>query len=99
MTGTSSPREHLSAMVSFLPRALHAAWVGGIALALGLIATTAFVLSTARRYRSEAVVVYERGVQSNAAASANVEANMRTIAARIQDMLSSRQRLEGLIKE
>jgi len=98
MSGPSSPREHLSALVSFLPRALRAAWVGGIALALGLVATTAFVLSTARRYRSEAVVVYEHGVQSASAASGDPN-TLRNIGSRIQDMLASRQRLESLIKE
>jgi hypothetical protein len=97
-SASPSPREHLAAFASLAPRVTRAAWVGGIALAIGLGATAVWALSTSRLYRSEAVLLYERGVQS-AQVGAGESDGARQVGLRLQDMLTSRQRLEGAIKE
>jgi uncharacterized protein involved in exopolysaccharide biosynthesis len=92
-----SPREQLVALIAHLPKAKRSAWIGGLVFALGLAATAVWVLSARRLYRSEAVVVYEPGVRT---ASADPEGESATaVGSRVQDMLSSRQRLEAIIKE
>jgi uncharacterized protein involved in exopolysaccharide biosynthesis len=73
--------------------------VGGIALAIGLVATAGWALSTSRLYRSEAVLLYERGVQSSQVGSSGESDSPRQVGLRIQDMLTSRQRLEAAVKE
>jgi uncharacterized protein involved in exopolysaccharide biosynthesis len=95
--GAPSPREHLVAFASLAPRAARAAWAGGIALALGLAVTAVWALSTSRLYRSEAVLLFERGVQSGV--NAGDADSARQVSARLSDMLTSRQRLESAIKE
>jgi hypothetical protein len=97
MNGPSTPREHLATLASFAPRAAQAAWAGGIAFALGLAATAVVALSTSRLYRSEAVLIYERGAQSGALGGD--DSGARSVAMRLKDMVNSRQRLEGLIKD
>jgi len=92
-----SPREHLSALLSVAPRAIRAIWIGGIALAIGLGGTVAWTLSTAHLYRSEAVIAFEHGVRTGAQASERD--SPREIAARLRDMMMSRQRLERVIEE
>ncbi len=86
----------MSVAVAFLPRVLRAKWFGIVALGLGLLGTAAAVLATSRIYRSEAVVMYE---PATASLAANVGESPRQVAARLQDMVTSRQRLEGIITE
>jgi uncharacterized protein involved in exopolysaccharide biosynthesis len=76
-----------------------AAWVGGIALAVGLVATAIWALSTSRLYQSEAVLLYERGVQSSQVGSSGESDSPRQVGLRIQDMMTSRQRLESAVRE
>src|SRR5262245_48112087 len=91
-----SPRAELAVFASIAPRFMRAGWAGAIGLVVGLGVTAARAMSTTRLYRSEAVLVYERGVQ----AGINNEGDSgRAVAARLQEMLTSRQRLESLIKE
>ncbi len=78
-------------------RALRRAWVGAIVFALGLAVTAAVVLTTKRIYRSETVLLYERGVQS-AALNRDPE-GPRQVASRLKEMVLSRQRLQKLIEE
>ena len=92
-----SPREYLASLAALMPRAARSAWIGGIALAVGLVGTAAWAISAKRLYRSEAVVVYERGVQTGAAGEEGESST--SVGARIQDLLMSRQRIESVIKE
>jgi hypothetical protein len=94
-----SPREHLAAFASLTPRVARAAWVGGIALAVGLAATAIWALSTKRLYRSESVLLYERGVQSASMGAAPEGDSARQVGLRLKDMLTARPRLESAIKE
>jgi len=84
-------------LASLAPRIVRSAWVGGIALLVGLAGTAVLALSTTRLYRSEAVIVFERGVQ--AGNLGREPESPRVVGVRIQDMVTSRQRLESLIKE
>jgi len=93
-----SPREHLIAFTSLAPRVARSVWVGGVVLAIGLAGTAVWAISTKRLYRSESVVVYERGVQSGALGGSDAD-SPRQVSARLQDALTSRQRLEGLVKK
>jgi hypothetical protein len=93
MKRPDSVRGSLAVLASFMPRALRAAWAGGIALAIGLAATAAWTLSTTRLYRSEAIVLFEPGQ------TAAVGESPRAVAGRLNDMVMSRQRLETLINE
>ena len=93
-----SPREQLAAALSLVPRAIRAAWVGGIVLPIGLGLTIAWALSTPHLYRSETVVAYERGVRSTAIGAAEGD-TPHEIGTRLRERLMSRQRLEGAIKE
>jgi protein tyrosine kinase modulator len=99
MSASSSPREHLAAFASLTPRVTRAAWMGGIVLAIGLVGTAIWALSTARLYRSEAVVLYERGMQGAAVGGGAEGEGPRQVGLRLNDMINARQRLEGLIKE
>src|SRR5690348_5349348 len=92
-----SPRETLLAVMSLVSRGIRSMWVGGIVLALGLAATAVWALSTKWLYRSEAVIVYERGVQSGSLGV--TDDSPRQVATRLFDMLTSRRRLEGLVKQ
>jgi uncharacterized protein involved in exopolysaccharide biosynthesis len=75
---------------------LRAAWVGGLVLAVGLAGTAAWAVLTKRQYRSEALLAYEHGVQ---AATAGTEGESgRQITARLQEMLTARQRLEAVVR-
>jgi uncharacterized protein involved in exopolysaccharide biosynthesis len=93
-----SPRESLASLAALLPRARRAAWVGGIALAIGVALTAAWAVSAKRMYRSEAVVVYERGVNASPTEGAEGE-SATSVGARFNDMLTSRQRMEAVITE
>src|SRR5262245_62035937 len=97
--GPASPREQLALVASFVPRIKRAAWLGGVIFAAGLAGTAIWALSSARLYRSEAVLLYERGIQSEKIAAGDGAESMHQVAARLQDMFASRQRLEGIIKE
>jgi succinoglycan biosynthesis transport protein ExoP len=96
--GPQSPREHLSALLSLVPRAIRAAWVGGIVLPIGLGLTIVWALSTPHLYRSETVIAYEHGVRSGALGTTEGD-SPREVATRLREMLTSRQRLERVIKE
>ncbi|HTA18875.1 MAG TPA: hypothetical protein VK989_06260 [Polyangia bacterium] len=99
MSASPSPREHLAAFTSLTPRVARSAWVGGIFLAVGLVGTAAWALSTARLYRSEAVVLYERGVQGAGVGAGGDGEGPRQVGLRLSDMMNARQRLEGLVKD
>jgi protein tyrosine kinase modulator len=87
------PRDGLSALLAVVPRVLRAKWIGLIAGVLGLAGTAVGVLLTTRLYRSEAVLVYEKGL------AATGDESSRGLGIRLQDAFSSRVRLEGLIKK
>src|SRR4051812_31511449 len=97
MSGPSSPREHLAFLTSLAPRIARAGWAGAVAFAVGLVATAGMALSTARLYRSEAVILYDRGVQANAGADAGDPA--RLVGPRLKEMVMARPRLQTIIKE
>jgi uncharacterized protein involved in exopolysaccharide biosynthesis len=96
-SSTSQAPEGLAALLAFVPRALRAKWVGLGVLLVGLGGTAAAALSTHRLYRSEAVITYDRGMANGVNAPA--AESPRQVGSRIQDMFSSRQRLEAIIKE
>ena len=87
------PRDGLSALLAFVPRVLRAKWIGLIAGVLGLAGTAVGVLLTQRLYRSETVLLYEKGLAGGG------EESSRGLGIRLQDAFSSRVRLEGLIKK
>src|SRR6478735_4049327 len=91
-SGRTPPRDGLSALLAFVPRVLRAKWIGLIAAVLGLAGTAVGVLMTKRLYRSETVLLYEKGL-------AGGEESSRGLGIRLQDAFSSRVRLEGLIKK
>ena len=97
MTAPVTPREHLVALVAFVQRAARGARWGAIAFGVGLIVTAALALSTHRLYRSEALLAYEGGVQAVALGADGI--SPRAMAARVTDMVTSRERLETLIRE
>jgi len=84
-------------LASLVPRATRVAWTGAIGLGIGLVATALWVMSTTRLYRSEAVLLWERGVQ--AGTLGHEGDSVRAVAARLTDAFMSRQRLESLIKD
>jgi succinoglycan biosynthesis transport protein ExoP len=96
MIGAPSPREHLVSLGSFALRAARALRFGGLAAVIGLVGTAAWVLSTARIYRSEAVIVYERGVQASSMGDTETP---RQMGSRLNDMVMSRTRIQTLIKD
>lgn len=97
MSQSGPARGELAALVSLAPRMLRAKWTGIIALAVGLAGTAIWVLSSGRLYRSEAVILFERGAQSGTLG--HETESVRAIAARLNDAFTSRQRLESLIRE
>jgi len=68
-----------------------------VAFGVGLLVTAAVVLTTKRIYRSETVLLYERGVE--AAALNRDPDSPRQVASRVKDTVTSRQRLQRLIEE
>ena len=84
-------------MLAAIPRATRVAWTGAIGFGIGLVVTAPWVMSTTRLYRSEAVIVWERGVQ--AGTLGHEGESVRAVAARLQDAFTSRQRLESLIRD
>lgn len=97
MTAPVTPREHLAALVAFAQRAARGARWGAIAFGVGLVVTGALALSTHRLYRSETLLAYEAGVQAVAMGADGI--NPRAMAARVTDMVTSRERLEGMIRD
>jgi uncharacterized protein involved in exopolysaccharide biosynthesis len=93
-----SPRDYIRSLTALMPRAARSAWIGGIAFVIGLAGTVVWAMSAKRLYQSEAVVVYERGVQAGGPSESEGESST-SVGARFHDMLNSRQRLESLIKE
>jgi hypothetical protein len=94
-----SAREQLAVVAAFVPRIKRAAWLGGVILAVGLVGTAIWALSSARLYRSEAVLLYERGIQSEHIGAGEGGESIHQVASRLQDMFTSRSRLEAIIKE
>ena len=80
-------------MLDFVPRVLRAKWIGLVAAVLGLAGTAVGVVLTKRLYRSEAVLLYEKGLAGVG------EESSRGLGIRLQDAMSSRVRLEGLVKK
>jgi hypothetical protein len=96
MKGTTSPREYLAVALSLLAR-LRRWWAPGVVgLAVGLSITVVLALSTHRLYRSEALLTYEGGAQGVMGGDG---ISQRSMAARVNDMITSRQRLEALIND
>jgi hypothetical protein len=89
----SSPRALADALRAFGRRSRGVLWIGGLVFALGLAGTAALVLSAKRLYRSEATLLYEHGVLQAEPDSP------RQIGERLQEMLTSGPRLQGLIEE
>ncbi|HEY2902823.1 MAG TPA: hypothetical protein VGL59_19735, partial [Polyangia bacterium] len=94
-----SPREHLQLVAVFIRRAFRAARWGALALVLGLGATAVAILAAKRAYRSETVIMYDRGVRAGAVVSGAEADSPRQVATRIQDMMMSRQRLQKTIEQ
>src|SRR5262245_10552232 len=99
MTGELLPRDPLAGAAALVPRALRAWWVGLLALFTGLASTAIWVVSTNRMYRSEAVIVYERPIVASFGGVSAEGSSPRHVGIQLQDMVTSRQRLEKLIKE
>src|SRR5579885_1079572 len=97
MSAPVTPREHLAVLIAFAKRAARGARWGAIALGVGVIVTAALAMSTHRLYRSEAMLAYEGGVQAVALGGDGV--SPRAMAARVTDMVTSRERLEQIIKD
>jgi succinoglycan biosynthesis transport protein ExoP len=97
MRRSDSGRGEFAVLATLAPRAVRAAWTGGIALAVGLAATTVWALSTTRLYQSESVILFEHGVQAGTLGREGE--SPRALAARMQDMMTSHSRLESLIKD
>src|SRR5262245_33192100 len=90
-------RGELAMVEVTLPRTRPVAWTGAIGFGIGLVSTALWVMSTTRLYRSEAVLLWERGVQ--AGTLGHEGDSVRAVAARLSDAFMSRQRLESLIKD
>ena len=97
MNAPPSPWEQLALLGTLVRRAMRRAWVGAVAFGVGLLVTAAVVLTTKRIYRSETVLLYERGVE--AAALNRDPDSPRQVASRVKDTVTSRQRLQRLIEE
>src|SRR5579872_7399454 len=93
-----SPREYLLLAWVFVRRALRAAKWGALAFAVGLGGTAVAILSAKRLYRSETVIMYDRGVRAGAVVGGNEADSPRQVGAHLQDMVSSRQRLQKTIE-
>jgi len=89
----SSPRDSVGPLSALVPRTRLTLWVGGLVLALGLLATGAVVRATRHLYRSESIVGYERGVLEGEPDPP------RDIGQRLAEMLTSPARLQRLIEE
>lgn len=89
----SSPRDSVGTFSALVPGTRRTLWVGGLVLALGLLATGAAVRSTKRLYRSESIVGYQRGVLEG---EPDPPAN---IGSPLAEMLTSPARLQRLIEE
>lgn len=90
----TQPRDGLAAALAFAPRVFRAKWPGLIAAVIGLAGTAVGVMLTTRLYRSEAVLMYQRGIASDLEGE-----SPRALGLRLQDAFSSRVRLENLIKK
>lgn len=96
MPAKPSSGDGFSGLVAFLPRALRAIWVGVFIFFLGLCGTAVWALLTVRQYRSETVIMYEPPIVEG---SDSQHESPRQIGLQLQDMITSRQRLEEVIKE
>src|SRR3954468_23215318 len=96
MNGPSSPREHLAFLTSLAPRVARAGWAGAVAFAVGLVVTAGMALSTSRLYRSEATILYEKGVQENGQEAGDPG---RLVGPRLKEMVMARPRLQTIIKD
>jgi hypothetical protein len=89
----SSPRDSVGTFSALVPGTRRTLWVGGLVLAVGLLATGAAVRSTKHLYRSEGIVRYERGVLEG---EPDPPAD---IGPPLAEMLTSPARLQRLIEE
>jgi uncharacterized protein involved in exopolysaccharide biosynthesis len=97
MNAPPSPWEQLALIGTLVRRAMRRAWVGAVAFGVGLLITAGVVLTTKRIYRSETVLLFERGVE---AATLNRDPeSSRQVVSRVKDTVTSRQRLQRLIEE
>jgi uncharacterized protein involved in exopolysaccharide biosynthesis len=94
-----SPRDYLVAIWAFLRRALRATRWGVGAFVIGLGLTAVVILAAKRLYRSDTVMMYDRGVRAGAVVGGAEPDSPRQVLIRIQDMLASRQRLQKAIEE
>jgi uncharacterized protein involved in exopolysaccharide biosynthesis len=94
-----SPREYLLLAWVFIRRALRAARWGALAFGIGMAVTAVIVLSAQRTFRSETVLMYDRGVRAGAVVGGAEVDSPRQVALRIQDMMMSRQRLQKAIED
>ena len=92
----SSPREALASLIALAPRVARAAWLGAVVLVLGLAGTAVWAKATRRIYESETTVLFERSVQ-NAGAPEGDSPNQ--VLLRLQDLLTSRNRLQPIIEQ
>lgn len=97
MSAPFSLRDYVAGLAAHVPRLARTFRYGVIAFGVGLVATAIWVLSTQRLYRSEALVMYDRGAQ--ASALGRDAESPRVMAARLTDMVLSRNRISSLIKE
>src|SRR5678816_670252 len=97
MRRPESGRGELAMLASLIPRATRVAWTGAIGFGIGLVVTVLWAMSSTRLYRSETVLVWERGVQ--AGTLGHEGESVRAATARLSDAFMSRQRLESLIKD
>src|SRR5438477_11383429 len=95
MKSPVSGRGGFGLLASFMARAVRASWTGGIAFAIGLAGTALWTLSTTRLYRSEAVVIFDVGVEAGTGRDTE---GPRVVGGRLHDLLTTRPRLESLIK-
>jgi uncharacterized protein involved in exopolysaccharide biosynthesis len=96
MPAPTTPREHLAALLTFVMR-LRRHWrAGAVGLIVGVLGTTVVVLRLHRLYQSEALMAWESGAKEVTLGTEPVSS--RAMAARVTDMITSRQRLERIIK-
>jgi len=91
------PRRELERLLRFLRRALHS-WRWGVSvLLLGELACLAFLLLRTPLYRSQTVLLYTETVR--AAETGEPQMTQRSVAARMQELLNSRQELGRVVEE
>src|SRR5258708_5540251 len=93
-----SPREHLLLALVFARRVFRAARWGALAFVIGLGVTAVVIMTANRWYRSESVIMYDRGVRTGAVVTGADMDSPRQVATHLQDLMTSRQRLQKTIE-